>query len=116
MLGIFGVLMIVSSGSRLRFQRLVSSEDMADIGFVRHDTSRELRHVSRCKGAPRTTEDTRRRKENKKAYNRNDVLERSCAEVMADCGSCEVQEPASDGRLCGVKLSGAGTMLILDML
>lgn len=103
MLGRFGVLMIVSSGSKLRFQRLVSSEDMADIGFVRHGTSRELRHVSHYKGAPRTTGGTRRRKkkrkEKKKAYNRNDVLERSCAAVMADCGSCEVQEPASDGRL-----------------
>lgn len=66
MLGRFGVLMIVSSGSRLRFQRLVSSEDMADVGFVRHDTSRELRHVSHYKGAPRTTGGTKKKEKKEK--------------------------------------------------
>lgn len=103
MLGMLGVLMIVSSGSRLRFQRLVSSEDVADIGFVRHDMSRELRHVShykRCaKSHRRHKKKEAGKKEKRTAHNRNDVLERSCAVVIADCGSCEVQEPASDGRL-----------------
>lgn len=103
MLGMFGVLMIVSSGSRLKFQRLVSSEDVADIGFVRHDMSRELRHVSHYKSCAKShlghEKKEQEEKEEKTAYNRNDVLERSCAVVIADCGSCEVQEPASDGRL-----------------
>lgn len=63
MLGMLGVLMMVSSGSRLRFQRLVSSEDTADIGFVRHDTSRELRHVSHYKGARQETLEARKEKE-----------------------------------------------------